>query len=87
MKSNSFWEFIELLCGHLCRQLCAKETLWPSLASSFFFLIKKIFWQGRLRVSCGILVPQPGIEPGLPALGAQHSNHWTTRDVSSQALF
>ena len=33
------WEFIELLCGHLCRQLCAKGTLWPSLASSFFFLI------------------------------------------------
>ena len=29
---------------------------------------------------CGILVPQPGIEPMLPPLGAQSLNHWTTRE-------
>ena len=27
--------------------------------------------------SCGILVPQPGIEPLPPALEAWHLNHWT----------
>ena len=27
------------------------------------------------------LVPWPGIEPGLPALGMQSLNHWTTREV------
>ena len=30
---------------------------------------------------CGILVPQPGIEPSAPALGAQSPNHWTAREV------
>ena len=34
-------------------------------------------------LSCGMqdLVPQPGIEPGPPALGAQSLSHWTTREV------
>ena len=29
----------------------------------------------------GILVPQPGIEPMPPELGAWSLNHWTTREV------
>ena len=28
-----------------------------------------------------MLVPQPGIEPGPPALEAQSLNHWTTWEV------
>ena len=33
-------------------------------------------------VACGILVPQPGIEPASPALiGRWILNHWTTREV------
>lgn len=31
--------------------------------------------------ACCILVPRPGIEPVLPALGAWSLNHWTTRDI------
>ena len=27
------------------------------------------------------LVPRPGIEPGLPTMGAQRLTHWTTREV------
>ena len=27
------------------------------------------------------LVPQPGLEPGPPALGAWSITHWTTREV------
>ena len=36
-----------------------------------------------MGLSCGIwaLVPWPGIEPGLPALGEQSFNHWITREV------
>ena len=30
---------------------------------------------------CGILVLQPGIEPGHPALRVQKLNHWTAREV------
>ena len=31
--------------------------------------------------ACGILVPQPGMEPALPTLEAQSLNQWTTRAV------
>ena len=30
--------------------------------------------------TCGILVPQAGIEPGAPALQGGVPNHWTTRE-------
>ena len=37
--------------------------------------------------ACGILVPQPGIKPVSPALGAQSLNHWTAREVPVMAKF
>ena len=40
----------------------------------FFF-----FWPRH--TARGILVPQPGIEPVPPELGAQSLNHWTAREV------
>ena len=51
-------------------------TSWMSYlkAYSFFFL------------ACGILVPRPGIEPMLPALGAQSLSHWTTWKVPKLIL-
>ena len=33
-------------------------------------------------MACGILAPQPGIEPAFPALEAWSLNHWTAREVS-----
>ena len=36
-------------------------------------------------MACGmILVPQPEIEPGPPALEARSVNHWTTRAVPEE---
>ena len=35
---------------------------------------------------CGILVPQPGIEPVPPALEMPSLNHWTSRKVPSHSL-
>ena len=32
-------------------------------------------------MACGILVPQPGIEPAPLALEVQNLNHWTAREV------
>ena len=32
-------------------------------------------------MACGILIPQPGIEPTPPALEAWNLNHWTAREV------
>ena len=31
-------------------------------------------------------VPQPGMEPGPPALGLLSLSHWTTREVSTQFI-
>ena len=33
------------------------------------------------------LVPQPGIKPGPPALGAQSPTQWSTRQVSLTTFF
>ena len=33
------------------------------------------------RTACGILVPQPGMEPMPPAVEARGLNHWTAREV------
>ena len=41
----------------------------------FFF-----FFFGR-GTACGIFIPQPAIEPELPAVKAPSLNHWTTREV------
>ena len=48
-------------------------------------LIKKIFFWPHC-VACGILVPQPGIKPTLPALEAWSPNHLTTREVLLQSF-
>ena len=43
----------------------------------------RIFTCSMQTLSCSMwdLVPQPGIEPGSPALGAQSLSHRTTREV------
>ena len=53
----------------------SKSSMWARYVLFFFF------WphQG----ACGILVPQPGIKPSLPALGAPSLNHWTARECFS----
>ena len=37
------------------------------------------FWSHH--AACGILVPQPGVEPVPLALGARSLKHWTSREV------
>ena len=44
----------------------------------FFF-----FWPRC--AACGILVPQPGIEPVPPAVEVWSPDHWTTREVPEQS--
>ena len=36
------------------------------------------FW--LYQVACGIIVPQPGIKPTLPALEGWSLNHWTAKE-------
>ena len=37
-------------------------------------------------MACRILVPQPGMEPVTPGVGAQSLNHWTAREVPTWPL-
>ena len=49
--------------------------MWHTLSFSFKFFF---FWPHC--TACGILVPQPEMEPLLPAVDMQSSNHQTTRE-------
>ena len=51
----------------------------------FYFYYFFIFWPHR--AACGILVPQPGVRPGPPALEVWSLNHWTTREVPDLIVF
>ena len=37
--------------------------------------------------ACGILVPQPGVEPQLSVVKVWSPNHWTTREFSKRDIF
>ena len=58
-------------CAHSCQ----------SIASCLvdFILCFSMFIFGCM--ACGILVPQPEIEPALPALEAWSLSHWTSREI------
>ena len=43
--------------------------------------------EGLRHAACGILVPQPGIEPTSPALEARSLNCWTSREVPKSVDF
>ena len=51
-----------------------------NLALSFFLFLAEPY------AACGILVPQPGIEPMPPAMEGWILNHWTAREVPSTHL-
>ena len=40
-----------------------------------------MFGMPGLSCSMWVLVSQPGIKPGPPALGTRSLSHWTTREV------
>ena len=54
-------------------------------AVGFFKIYFLIFW--LRHAPCGILVPQPGIEPVPRALEVQRLNHWTAREVPGSSSF
>ena len=60
---------------------CLRKGVYLSLSLSlfFFFLL--------CCAACRILVPQPGFEPMLPALGVWSFNHWTAWEVPIYIYF
>ena len=72
--------------------MCVKplNSAWPVSAPDspeVLFLLLLFLFFGRTEGLWGILVPQPGIEPMLPAVEARSPNHWTTREVPPKVLF
>ena len=59
----------------------------PSLPHLTLHCYINLFFFLAMPCACGILVPWPGIEPMIPALGAHSLNHWTTRKVPILAIF
>ena len=54
------------------------------LTSSLFFFLKDVYLFLCFGcAACGILVPQPEIEPVSPAAEVPSLHHWTTRGVPS----
>ena len=47
--------------------------------------LSRVIFLAMLGLNCGMwdLVPQPGIKPRPPALGAWSLSHWTTREVQT----
>ena len=56
-----------------------ENCLFKSFAHFFFFIF--YFYSFCLHhEACGILIPQPGIEPGPLAMKAPSPDHWTARE-------
>ena len=67
---------------------CRTRLKWLSSSSSpclkgpfIYLFIYLIFLIWLCCTACGILVPQPGIQPTSPALELWTLKHWTTREV------
>ena len=75
-------------CGFLHLSLKQRERTWQLLFSDCSGkLVCEYRWSCFLFflpccVTCGILVPWPGIEPGPSAVRVQNLNHWTAREFS-----
>ena len=65
-------------------QLCLPLLFSSQSFFFFFFKLSPLFSWPR-RATCGILIPQPGIEP--PPLGRQCLDYWTTRENLSTRSF
>ena len=71
--SGRSWQRAE---SSLCREgsCVAAHRLWSS--RTYVVVVHGL----SCPTTCGILVPQAGIEPGSPALQGGVPNHWTTRE-------
>ena len=67
--------------------LVSSNIKWFWLRQFVLLNIKKIYiFSWPRHATCGILVPQPGIKPTLPALKVWRLNHWTVREVPQHFL-
>ena len=66
---------------------CDMEThLFLTLQLPLLLVSLIFFFFLSLPVACGILVPQPGIEPRPSAVKMWSINHWTAREFPAPFL-
>ena len=82
----SFYWYIVKLWSFLIHVQSTNESIKGILISVMVVLVSSIsfFWPDHM--ASWILVPQPGIEPVLPALGSQSLNPWTAREFPPAEL-
>ena len=66
------------------QQLVGKRTFISTLLRWFLKKAQLLFWP--CHVTCGVLVPWPGIEPIPQAVKVQSTNHWTARKFPALVL-
>ena len=62
-------------------------TLIVKTADMCAFSIHFGFFGRAHHAICGLLVPQPEVQPECPALDSQSPNHWTTKEVPSSISY
>ena len=73
------WLSPDLHFQRVLQTTCSTGTTpGPSHSLPYFHVSSSFFWPHQM--ACGILVPQPGIEPVPLAVKARSPNHWTTRE-------
>ena len=69
---------MEMFCD--C-QVALRAHLRSVVINLFIYLFLKFMYLWPRHAARGILVPQPGIEPGAMAVKAPSPNHWTIREL------
>ena len=67
----------------ITESLCCTLEINTILLSQLNFNILFYLFIWPYHAACGILVPQPGIEPGPLTVKTRSPNHWTTREFPS----
>ena len=82
-EGSSVWRKATLIKNYLFIHFGCTGSQLQHSGASIFVVAHGIFSWGIRTLNCGTwdLVPWPGIEPGLLALGAWNLSHWTTREV------
>ena len=82
LTEGVWMEFRSPGCVHICNceASCKVGLSWVGAMGPEQIAYVIFFFLWLCCEVCGILVPQPGIEPMLPAVEAQSPKHWTARE-------
>ena len=78
--------FIVCVCVSVCVSACVCFAT-PGSMQKQAAPLQQHATSGSMPLLVASLVPQPGTEPALPALGAQSLNNWTAREVLYFTIF